>query len=58
MSDAIYLIDPTTKLATRVERVSFLDIGVKERQDLEAWVLAHPQLLGDGPAGVAGHERR
>src|SRR5688572_4004413 len=47
MSDAIYLIDSTTKLPTRVDRVSLADIGIKERQDLEAWVLAHPQLLGE-----------
>lgn len=47
MNDAIYLIEPSTKLPTRVDRVNFADIGVKERQDLEAWVLAHPQILGE-----------
>ena len=47
MSDAIYVIDAKTKSPVRVERVGFAEIGVKERADLEAWVLAHPELLGE-----------
>lgn len=47
MSDAIYLIDPNTKTPTRVEPVDFADIGVNERHDLESWVVAHPELLGE-----------
>jgi hypothetical protein len=27
--------------------MSFSDIGIKERQDLERWIIAHPELLGE-----------
>jgi hypothetical protein len=47
MTDAIYLVDAKTKAPVRVERVSFASIGVKERQNLEQWVIAHPELMGE-----------
>lgn len=47
MSDSIYIVDSKTNAPQRIDRVSFSAIGVKERQDLEAWVLSHPELLGE-----------
>ncbi len=45
--DTIYLVDPMSKKLTAVRAVSFAEIGVKERADLEAWVLDNPQVLGE-----------
>ncbi len=45
--DQIYLVEPTSKKLTGVKPVSFAEIGVKERTDLEAWVLNSPQVLGE-----------
>jgi hypothetical protein len=33
--------------AIKIEPVSFADIGIKEREDLEQWVIDHPELLGE-----------
>ncbi|MFH0982741.1 MAG: hypothetical protein V2A79_14550 [Planctomycetota bacterium] len=45
--DQIYLVDPASKKLTGVCAVSFAEIGVKERADLEAWVIDNPQVLGE-----------
>jgi muconolactone delta-isomerase len=47
LSDFIYLVDPGTRELTKVLPVAFSDIGVKERDDLEEWVVAHPDMLGE-----------
>jgi len=47
VTEPIYLVDPTTKNLTAVQPVSFSAIGIKERQDLEEWVINHPQVLGE-----------
>ena len=47
MGNAIYLVDPDTRVPVRVEQVGLSDIGIKERTDLEAWVIANPKLLGE-----------
>lgn len=47
MADCIYLIDPQTKNPLRVDPVSFHDIGIKERADLQQWIINHPDLLGE-----------
>src|SRR4051794_13801090 len=47
MADSIFIIDPTTKVPTKVESVAFADIGIKERNDLEQWVLRHAEILGE-----------
>lgn len=46
MSDIIFIVDPTTKQPSKIEPVSFSDLGIKERQDLEEWVKNHSELLG------------
>ncbi len=47
MTDIIFLIDQETKEPIKVEPVSFAEIGIKEREDLEQWVIDHPELLGE-----------
>ena len=47
MREPIYIIDPMTKQPKRVEPVSFQEIGIKERSDLEEWVINHPDILGE-----------
>ncbi len=47
MSDNIYVVDPVTGDPTVIRSVSFNDIGIKERDDLEKWVVRHPDLLGE-----------
>jgi hypothetical protein len=47
MGDSIYLVDPATKQPVRVDSVSFASIGIRERSDLEQWVINHPELLGE-----------
>ena len=47
MSELLFIVDPVSKQLSPVEPVSFADIGVKERQDLEAWVTSHPLVLGE-----------
>lgn len=47
MAELLYIVDPLSKQLTPVNPVSFADIGVKERQDLEAWVTSHPDVLGE-----------
>jgi hypothetical protein len=45
--DQIYIVEPTSKKLTSVKPVSLAGIGMKERADLEAWVLNNPQVLGE-----------
>jgi hypothetical protein len=47
MSDPVYLVNSITKAPLRIEPVSFSALNVRERQDLEEWVLTHPELLGE-----------
>lgn len=47
MPELVYVVDPVGKSLTAVKNVSFSDIGIRERNDLEAWVLANPEILGE-----------
>lgn len=47
MADFIFLIDPETKHPEKIEPVSFSEINISERKDLEQWVIDHPELLGE-----------
>ena len=47
MSDIIFIVDPVNKQPSKIEPVSFSDIGIKERQDLEEWIKNYPELLGE-----------
>ncbi len=47
MPESIYLVSNDTKELGEVRAVSFADIGIKERRDLEQWVIKKPSLLGE-----------
>ena len=47
MSERVYLVDPATRQLTAVEPVALTSVGVKERQDLEAWAISHPEIFGE-----------
>jgi hypothetical protein len=47
MGESLYILDSTSKHLDCVKPVSFCDIGIRERQDLEQWVIAHPEVLGE-----------
>lgn len=43
----IYQVDPNENTLQGCEPIDFASAGVRERQDLEAWILAHPEILGE-----------
>lgn len=47
MGNQIYVVDPATKEPVKVGPVSFKDIGIRERDDLERWIAKDPGLLGE-----------
>src|SRR5256885_1197090 len=47
MGDPIFSVDPNTKELTRVESASFSELGIRERGDLEQWIILHPDVLGE-----------
>ena len=49
MTDQIYIIDPSTKQPAIIKPVSFSDIGIRERYDLQPWIIEHPQMLMPPP---------
>ena len=49
MSDKprLYSVEPKTKAAKAVSEVDFAALGLRERQDIQEWVAAHPDILDD-----------
>lgn len=47
MSESIYIIDPKNKKPVRIKPISFGEIGIRERADLEEWVIANPEMFGE-----------
>lgn len=47
MADRIVLVDPDTNKVQHLESASFTDLNVRERQQLENWVLQNPAVLGE-----------
>lgn len=47
MANQIYVVDPATREPVRLGPVSFRDIGIRERDDLERWIAKAPGLLGE-----------
>lgn len=47
MTDRLYLVDAVSKQLTAVDPVALSDLGIGERRDLEAWVTANPDVLGE-----------
>lgn len=47
MADPIFLINPATKEPTKMNSISFSEIGITERADLEQWIINHSEMLGE-----------
>lgn len=47
MKDSIYVVDPSSKQTIRVSPTTFADLNVKERRDLQAWLMNRPDVLGE-----------
>lgn len=47
MTDQIYIIDPTTKKPIEQQPVSLSEIGIRERLDLQPWIIDNPEMLGE-----------
>ncbi len=45
--NSIYVVNPETRELSQVEPASFTDLGIKEREDLEQWVIHNPDTLGE-----------
>lgn len=47
MKDPIYVVDPSNKQTLQVGPTSFSELNVKERQDLQSWLMLKPEVLGE-----------
>lgn len=45
--DFVYVVDPATKSTIKVDPTSFFELNVKERQDLQEWLINCPEVLGE-----------
>ena len=43
--EQLYIVDGAT--ATPATRISLTEAGLREREHLQEWVLAHPEILGE-----------
>ncbi|HEX8276731.1 MAG TPA: hypothetical protein VF615_29095 [Longimicrobiaceae bacterium] len=43
----LFLVDPASKVASSISTSSFIDLQLKERYDIQEWVLSTPSLLGE-----------
>lgn len=47
MGDSVYIVNPRTGEPRQLAAGSFSEIGIRERVDLERWIIKHPQMLGE-----------
>jgi hypothetical protein len=43
----MFLIDPLTNTIKSIQKKTFSDLGFKERQHLQEWIISHPECLGE-----------
>lgn len=43
----MYKVDKTSKKLQKVEETTFTALGFKERQDIQEWIVANPEILGE-----------
>jgi hypothetical protein len=43
----VYIIDTDNKTATAIVKKSFSELGLKERSDLQEWIVNEPEILGE-----------
>ena len=47
LKDPIYVVDPSTQETVAVQPTTFSALNVKERKDLQAWLMKCPEVLGE-----------
>ena len=47
LKDPIYVVDPGTQKTVAVQPTTFSALNVKERKDLQAWLMKCPEVLGE-----------
>lgn len=47
MKDLIYVVNLATREAVHVEPTTFSELEVKERKDLQSWLMQRPEVLGE-----------
>lgn len=47
MKDPIYVVNPEDRSTVVVTPTTFYDLNVKERQDLQEWLMNRPEVLGE-----------
>ena len=43
----LFRVDPDSKESVKVDEVDFSHLGLLERQDIQEWIVANPEILGD-----------
>ena len=43
----LFRVDPNTKVSVKASKVDFSSLGLEERTDIQEWVVANPEILGD-----------
>ena len=43
----LFRVDPSTREPAALEEVDFAQLGLRERRDIQEWVAANPNILGD-----------
>ncbi len=43
----LFRVDPDSKESVKVDEVDFSHLGLQERQDIQEWIVANPEILGD-----------
>ena len=43
----LFRVDPQSRESERIEEVDFSRLGLKERRDIQEWVAANPDILGE-----------
>ena len=51
MSERVFTV--TGSAATPAQPITLAEAGLRERSDLQEWVLAHPEIIGDDVLVVA-----
>ena len=44
----LFKIDPENKHAEAVEEINFAQLGLQERKDIQEWIVANPNIVGEG----------
>ena len=43
----MFLVDSKNKTTKEIREISFKEVGLKERKDLQEWIASNPNMLGE-----------